>query len=167
MSIENSYILVGAITSAHGIKGAVKVKSFTADPMNIVSFSKLYAGEQYLPISLKLVGQKGNMLIVKLEGLDDRNKAEELIGTQLYVEKNALPELEQDEFYYIDLVGLQVINNNNDRYGTVTKVEDFGAGAIIEIKEANSEKRILYPFKKSIFPTVDIQNKQMTICKEE
>lgn len=152
-------VKIGVVTSAHGIRGGVKIKSYTANPSDIGNYRSIFNADKSLVIELKVLAQKGNMVNALIKGITDRNMAEALIGTELYIEKSELPELEEDEFYYNDLIGMRVNNENAEHYGDIITVNDFGAGAIIEVLPLNSKKTVLYPFKKHIFTEVDLVNR--------
>jgi len=104
-----------------------------------------------------------NIFITKLEGIKDRNESEKLHGTKLYILRDELKELEdEDTFYYTDLIGLSVKNKEGEEIGSVLKVDNFGAGDLLEIKPKNG-KSFLLPFKDEYVPTVDIKNNYVTV----
>jgi len=142
---DSRQLLIGKITGAHGIKGWVKVYSFTDPVENIV---------EYLPWDLTLNGQivqmdalegrlQGKGLVVRLDGIDDRNAAEALKGAEIYIDRERLPELAEDEFYWDDLIGLNVIDQNEVALGKVDQILDTGANDVLVIK---GEQRHLIPY---------------------
>lgn len=151
-------ICLGAIVGVHGIKGEVKVKSFTEIDEDIDQYGPLENKAGDKKFSVKVTGHSKELLRVKIKGVDDRNVSESLIGTELYVNKDVLPELEEDEYYHSDLIGLKVIEKtSNQEAGTVVGVYNFGAGEILEIKVNSTGKLEMIPFTKQYVPTVNVK----------
>lgn len=152
-------ICLGYIAGVHGIKGEVKVKSFTENDRDIANYGVLedQFGRQH---EIKVVGHSKELLRVKLKGVEDRNLAETLIGTQFFVSRDVLPKLEdEDEFYQADLIGLKVkLIDSEIIVGEVDGVYDFGAGDILDIKIIETGKSEMIPFTKAYVPVVDIKN---------
>ena len=140
-------VLVGTITGAHGIRGEVKLKSFTADPQAIAAYSPLAtaAGQRVEITGLR--PQKDDLIAV-LKGVTDRNAAEALKGTDLFVPRAALPEPEEGEVYVHDLIGLPVLLADGSRLGAITGVENYGAGDLIDVKVEGRGDTVLIPFTK-------------------
>ena len=149
-------VCLGAIVGVHGIKGEVKVKSFSDDEKNLARYGVLTneAGDQNF--NLKIVGHSKELLRVKIKGVDDRNTAETLIGTGLYVKRDLLPDLAEDEFYHTDLIGLDAKDNNGEVIGKVNAIYNFGAGDLIEIKLSDDKLEML-PFTTQFVPTINIK----------
>jgi 16S rRNA processing protein RimM len=145
---------MGAIIGAHGIKGQVRVKSFAAAPRAIESYGALEdaRGRRY---ALTVTGGSDDMLIAAIDGVTNRDQAEKLKGTELFVARDALPAPDEGEFYHADLVGLEVRLPNGSIFGTVCAVHDFGAGDSLEIARAEAGE-VLVPFTKAAVPVVDI-----------
>lgn len=166
MADSNSrLILVGIIGSAHGVRGQVKLRSFTSSPENITSYGDLQdtSGNRY---RVKLVSGNKDVLIAKVEGVDTRDAAEKLRNIKLYVERSALPEPKKNEYYHEDLVGLEATTEDGAAYGHVVGVHNFGAGDIIEIKLVSGKEELL-PFNKATFPVVDVKNKKLVVSPPE
>ena len=147
-----------AIVGVHGIRGEVKVKSFSDDEKNLDRYGVLTneAGDQNF--SLNIVGHSKELLRVKIKGIDDRNTAETLIGTGLYVKRDLLPDLAEDEFYHTDLIGLDAKDNNGEVIGKVNAIYNFGAGDLIEIKLSDDKLEML-PFTTQFVPTINIKER--------
>lgn len=151
-------VCLGAIAGVHGIKGEVKVKSFTEVDSDIDQYGPLENKEATKKFSIKVTGRSKELLRVKIKGVEDRNAAEALIGTALYVNKDVLPELEEDEYYHSDLIGLKVIEKtSNQEAGKVEGVYNFGAGEILEIKVNATNKQEMIPFTKQYVPEVNVK----------
>jgi 16S rRNA processing protein RimM len=159
---DSARICLGIITGAHGIKGWVRVKSFTADPEAIADYGPLSDESGARRFALELVGAQKGVLLARIKGVDDRNAAERLKGLRLYVRRAALPPPEDDEFYEADLIGLTATREDGALFGTIRAVNDFGAGASLEIEDP-SGKMVLVPFTNAAVPVVDIANKRVVV----
>lgn len=162
MASPDDRVLAGVITAAHGIKGEVKLKSFTADPQAIAAYGPLLAstGERFEIQKLK--AQKDGF-IATLKGVGDRNRAETLKGVELFVPRRQLPELQDDEVYIHDLIGVTAVDMSGADFGTVVAVPNFGAGDLIEIRRAGAGETVLVPFARSYVPEVDLAKGRIVI----
>jgi 16S rRNA processing protein RimM len=150
-------ILLGAIAGVHGVRGEVKVKSFTADPLAIATYGPLYDDDgRRFDLKLTQKAAKDTIVIAKIEGVRDRNAAEALKGKRLYAPRDALPAIEdQNEFYAADLIGLRVEDRNGRSLGKVVDLADYGAGDIIAIA-GGPEGDFELPFADRFVPVVDL-----------
>jgi 16S rRNA processing protein RimM len=151
-------ILLAVVASAHGIQGAVKIKTFTEKPESIFSYGKLQdeRGHQYALKLIRLVSE--NSLIARIEGVEDRSQAESLKGVKLYVERNQLPHLPEEEFYHADLFGLPVQTLEGDTIGHVRNISNFGAGDFLEI--ISTDYRVYtIPFTREAVPVIQLPEK--------
>ena len=155
MTVEK--VCLGAIVGVHGIRGEVKVKSFSDDERHLTRYGALENESGDKTFELKIVGHSKELLRVKIKGVDDRNTAETLIGTGLYVARDVLPKLDDEEYYHTDLIGLEVHLKNGDVAGVVNAIYNFGAGDLIEIKLTDGQLEML-PFTKQFVPVIDIKN---------
>lgn len=155
-------VCVGAIAGAHGVRGAVRIKSFTAQPEDVASYGPVEDESGKRRFTLKLVGEAKGLVIATLEGVRDRNAAEALKGTALYVPRDRLPQTEEDEFLYSELEGLAAERPDGQRLGTVKAVLDFGAGELLEIRLAGGGS-ILVPFTKLAVPVVDVRGGRLVV----
>jgi len=158
-------ILLGVITNAHGIKGDVTIKPFGQDLNALTDYGPLTdkSGKQTFTV-LSLRHSKKDLYVARIKELEDRNMAESAKTTELYIELSKLPEPDEDEFYYHDLIDLTVRLPTGELYGTVKAVENFGAGDIIEILPQNSQKTMYFSFTKEIVPSVNIKEGYVTIA---
>lgn len=147
-------VLVGAITGAHGIRGEVKLRSFTAEPEAIKTYSPLEtaAGAK---IEIARLRARKDGFIATLKGVTDRNAAEALRGTELFVPRGRLPEPGTDEVYVHDLIGLAVHLADGSRLGEVVDVADYGAGDLIDVKVEGRKDTVLIPFASQYVLEVD------------
>ncbi|MBN8994145.1 MAG: ribosome maturation factor RimM [Rhizobiales bacterium] len=158
-------ILVAQIGAAHGLKGEVRVKAFTADPQSLKRYSPLAARDGRLlhVEAARPAGASPDMLVVRFRGIADRDAAEALNRTELFVPRDRLPATEgEDEFYHADLIGLAAATIAGEALGTVIAVHNFGAGDILEIAPRRGPT-LLVPFTRAIVPTVDIPGRRLTV----
>lgn len=155
----NERICIGKIVAAHGIRGEVKVQSQTKNPTDLDKFGVAENKDASRQFNLKVLGMSSSNVRVKIKGVETRNEAETLVGTELYVPRDALPVLEENEFYKGDIVGLNVcLKTPDNKIGSVVGFENFGAGEIIEIKLTGQKETELLPFTEQYVPTIDIEH---------
>jgi 16S rRNA processing protein RimM len=154
---QTNRVCLGVVGAPHGVRGAVRVRTFTDEPAAIASYGALEdeAGERHF--TLQIVGNaKGDgIVIAKLSGVADRDRAETLRGLRLYLPRAALPPTGEDEFYHADLVGLAAMLEDGSRLGTVIAVHDFGAGDVLEIARDRGQP-VVVPFTRAVVPVVDL-----------
>jgi 16S rRNA processing protein RimM len=149
-------VCLGQIGAAHGVRGEVRLHSFTADPAAITSYGPLES-EDGRVVEIKTMRPAKDHFVATLAGVADRNAAERLVNTKLYVPRERLPAPDDpDEFYHADLIGLAVVDGAGRKRGTVTAVHNFGAGDLIEVLPDEGGKTELLPFDEVHVPTVDI-----------
>lgn len=154
---QNKPICLGAIVGVHGIKGEVKVKSWTEVDRDISSYGVLQNEDGSKNFDLRVTGHSKELLRCKIKGVDNRNAAEELIGTRLYINRTKLSELQTEEYYQADLIGLEVVSKlDHSKLGSVCGIYNFGAGDIIEIKLAATGKTEMLPFTEEYVPEICI-----------
>src|SRR5690606_24695056 len=119
-------VCLGAVAGAHGARGEVRIKPFTAEAESVGSYGVFSDESGERRFSLQVLGVAKGMVIARLTGVEDRNAAEALRGLRLYVARAALPEPEEDEFYHADLIGLRVETEDERLFGRVRALYDFG-----------------------------------------
>lgn len=156
-------VLLGRINSAQGLRGEVRVTSYTARPEDIVAYGPLtdQKGRAFTVEEMRVI--KGSVLAVRLAGVADRTAAEALKGTELYVEKARLPETAGDEWYYDDLVGLIAVAPDGAEIGDVVAVQNYGAGDLLEIRLKDSRQTAFVPFTAEAAPDVDVKAGRITV----
>lgn len=165
--MPESFVCVAKIFAAHGIKGAVKIRSFTEDPLSITQYSPLFNKDGSVEYILKILSCNQDVIIAHIQGVKDRNEAEALRGKELYAIKNDFADIDEDEFFYEDLVGLKVNLQDGDEYGEIISMQNYGAGDIVEIKLKDSVKTELFAFTKDMFPTINITDGYAVIIPPE
>ncbi len=146
-------VCLGAIAGAWGVQGAVRLKSFCAEPEAIADYGPLVTGDGR-SFRVTLLKPVAGGFAARLAGVATREEAEALKGTRLHATRDQLPGLGEDEFYHADLIGLTVLDTGGAVLGRVKAVNDHGAGDILEIARAGGGE-ILLPFTRAVVPTVD------------
>lgn len=148
-------ICVGAFSGAHGVHGQVRIKSFCSSPKDIALYQPLVdeSGKQHFEFQITAI-QKSH-LVAQVDGLENRDQAQNLKGLRLFANRQQFPETAGDEFYHADLVGLTIVNKAGDFLGTVKAVLNFGASDILEVVGKDTTQQI--PFTKEMVPVVDIK----------
>jgi 16S rRNA processing protein RimM len=158
MSTPNRRVVLARIGAAHGIRGEVRVKTFTEDPASIADYGTLTADDGRvfeIEAARAAGGTDASMLVVRFAGVRDRNAAEALNGVELAIDRDLLPETGEDEFYAADLVGLRAESPEGEPIGKVRAVVNYGAGDIVEILPPSGAS-ILVPFSRAAVPEVDV-----------
>ncbi len=152
---EGARFCVGAIAGAHGVRGLVKIKSFTEEPLDLAAYGPLTDQSGRRRFQVTVTGRAKGLLIARIEGVEDREAAQALRGAQLYAARAALPEPAEEEYYHMDLIGLEAQDRGGAPLGRVVAVQNFGAGDILEIARPEGEP-LLVPFTKAAVPIVDL-----------
>src|SRR5437764_9015874 len=159
-------ILLGVVIGAQGLKGEVKVKTFTETPENLSSYGALHTvdGRKF---SISALRDAGGLAVVRFDGVDSRGAAESLKGAELYVSRATLPATNEQEFYHADLLGLRAEDELGRSIGKVIAVHNFGAGDVIEIARDDDNGTVLMPFTREIVPTIDVAERRIVIAAPE
>lgn len=159
-------VLLAEIGAPHGVRGEVRLKSHTADPEAFQDYGPLVddKGRRFTVKNARVL--KDDMLVVSFEGLTDRTAAEKLNRTKLYVDRSALPEPEDDEFYHTDLLGLAVETTDGELVGTIVAVPNFGSDDLLEVARTG-RKSIYVPFTKAVVPEIDFAARKVLIDPPE
>lgn len=158
-------ILLGRFGAPHGVRGEIRLQSFTGDPLAIGAYGPLTdksGAKSFTLLSLRPQGK--DMLVARVEGVADRTGAERLTGVELYLPRDRLPAPEdEDEFYLTDLVGLRAQTREGVPIGTVVALLNFGAGDILEIAPAQGGETLMFPFTKAVVPVVSVAEGRLVI----
>jgi 16S rRNA processing protein RimM len=160
-------VLVGRFGAAQGVRGEIRIKSYTADPLSVGEYGPLSdeTGARTFEIE-RLRPLKDDMLVAKVKGLADRDAAQALTGLALYVSRDKLPAPDEDEFYIADLVGLLAVSPDGAMIGRVKNVANYGAGDILEIAPLAGET-FFAPFTKEVAPTIDFAGGRIVIVRPD
>ena len=158
-------VLVGRFGAPQGVRGEIRIKSYTADPLAIGDYGPLSdeTGAKKFEIE-RLRPLKEDMVVAKVKGLSDRDAAGALTGVSLFVAREKLPPPDEDEFYIADLVGLSAVTPDGETIGIVKNVLNFGAGDILEIAPASGETLML-PYTKEIAPSIDFSGGKIVVVR--
>ena len=156
-------ILVGRFGAAHGVRGEVRLQSFTGDPKAIGAYGPL-AGSDGRSYTLKgLRPVKDNLLVARVEGITDRDAAERLTHVELTLDRAALPPPDEEEFYVADLVGLDAVTVEGAKLGTIVDVPNYGGGDLLEVRPVAGGESLLFPFTKVVAPVIDMGARRVTV----
>jgi 16S rRNA processing protein RimM len=150
-----AHICIARIGAAHGVRGAVKLWTFTEDPLAVKAYGPLLTKDGARSFEVATAREAKGHLVATLKGIATREDAERLNGLELYVAREKLPATEEDEYYHADLIGLAAVNAASEPIGRVTAIHNFGAGDIIEIAPAHGATMLL-PFTNAVVPSVDV-----------
>lgn len=154
--MSDTRICVGAIAGAFGVQGEVRLKSFTADPEAIADYGPLYSEDGTRSFAVTITRPVKNGFAARVDGIATKEAADDLRGTRLFADRDALPSLPDDEFYHADLIGLAVHDTGGRLLGRVTAVHNHGAGDLLEIAGPGLKTPALLPFTLEAVPTVDL-----------
>jgi 16S rRNA processing protein RimM len=154
--VTEKRILVGEIGRPHGVRGLVKLRSFTADPAAIAEYGPLTDASGMHRYAITVLADD----LARIDGVNDRDAAQRMTGTRLYVERRQLPPPAPDEFYLADLIGLRAETPAGQSLGTVRAVEDHGAGCFI-VLDGPPER--LLPFSRAVVPEVDLAGGRLVV----
>lgn len=160
---DRKRVCVARIGAAHGVRGEVKLWSFTADPEAVADYGPMTTADGRV-IEIATMRPAGEFFVARLKGVADRNAAEALRNAELFVARERLPApAESDEFYHADLVGLAVVDRDGQALGTVLAVHNFGAGDLLDVKLDARRNSVLLPFNATVVPQVDIARGRVTV----
>jgi 16S rRNA processing protein RimM len=170
MSADNSggRIILGRITGAHGLRGEIRIQTYTGLPEDIAAYGALSdeAGTRQFNI-VDVRAAKGDTVIAELKGVSSREAAEALRGEKLYITREQLPPPDEDEYYLTDLVGLDAAAPDGIVFGRVIAVHNFGAGDLLEIRPAAADKTAIIPFTKDCVPEIHIDRGMLIVVMPE
>jgi 16S rRNA processing protein RimM len=159
-------ILLGVVIGAQGLKGEVKVKTFTETPEKLGAYGPLHTkdGRRFVVANARA---SKDVAVVQFEDIGDRDAAEALKRVELYVPRSALPPAEEHEFYHADLIGMRAEDTEGRSIGKVIAIHNFGAGDVLEIEREDGGGTVLMPFTREIVPTIDIAEGRIVIAAPE
>jgi 16S rRNA processing protein RimM len=157
-------ICVAQIGAAHGVRGEVRLRSFTEDPLAFAGYGPLESEDGARRFEIESLRPAKDHFVARLSGVADRNAAEALTNLRLYVPRDRLPPIEDDETYYhADLIGLAAVTPDGAPLGKVTAVHNFGAGDVVEIRPNGGGEPLMVPFTDTTVPSVDIGAGRMVV----
>lgn len=157
-------ILVGIVGAPHGVKGEVRVKSFTERPVAIGRYGPLRSEDGRIKVTIRHVRPvKDDMVVARLDGVDTREAAAALTGTRLFLDRAALPAAEEEEFYHADLVGCAAVAEDGAPVGEVVAVVNYGGGDLLEIARPGRDSELI-AFTRAFVPEVDLAGRRVTVA---
>jgi 16S rRNA processing protein RimM len=157
-------ICIAQIGAAHGVRGEVRLKPFTEDPLSVTRYGPLETEDGKRRFEIETARPAKDMLVVRLKGVADREAAERLTNLRLYVARERLPKPADDEFYYADLIGLAAMTVDGRSIGIVKAMHNFGAGDLLEIEPASGGNTMLLPFTETVVPVIDIAGRRVVVA---
>jgi 16S rRNA processing protein RimM len=157
-----AHICIARIGAAHGVRGAVKLWTFTADPLAVISYGPLASKDGTRKFEVTHARETKGHLVATLKGIATREDAERLSGIELYIARDRLPATDANEYYHADLIGLAAVNAAQEPLGRVVAIHNFGAGDIIEIAPTQGATMLL-PFTNAVVPSVDLAGGRVVI----
>jgi 16S rRNA processing protein RimM len=164
----SSKVRVARIGAAHGVHGEVRFWPFTEDPEAALGYGPLETEDGTRTFEVESLRPAKDFFVARLKGVDDRTAAEKLTNLELFMPRDRLPPIEEDDTWYqADLVGLSAVTPAGDTLGTILAIHNFGAGDVVEIALAGGSKTLMLPFTESAVPEVDVKNKRMVVVVPE
>ena len=158
----SAQVCVARIGAAHGVRGAVKLWTFTEDPFAVTRYGPLSTKDGARHFEVAQAREANGFLVATLKGVTSRNEAERLNGLELYIARDKLPATDEDEYYHADLIGLEVVLSDGTPVGRVRAVHDFGAGDTLEIERPTAQAAMV-PFTRAVVPVVEIEAGRLVI----
>lgn len=158
-------VCLGQIGAVHGLRGEVRLRSFTSDPAAITGYGPLETDDGRV-FEIERLRPAKDHFVASFSGIRDRTAAEKLANLKLYVPRERLPApTGTDEFYHADLIGLAVVDPAGRTFGTVIAIHNFGAGDLIEVRPDAGNQTELVPFDAINVPTVDVAAGRIVVAK--
>ena len=157
-------VLLGVVAAPHGVRGLVRIKSFTEDPMSVAAYGPLSDESGTKEYRVEALSAARGAVLARIEGVADRTAAEALRGLRLYVERKRLPEPGEQEWYEADLIGLKAVGTDGRDWGKVVAFHDFGAGRTMEVSGGSaSRSSVMLPFTAEAVPEVDVEGGKVVV----
>jgi 16S rRNA processing protein RimM len=156
-------ILLGVVAAPHGIRGLVRIKSFTEDPMALTSYGPLSDETGKKTYRVETLSTARGAVLARIEGVADRTAAEAIRGLRLFIERERLPETGEREWYEADLIGLAAVGRDGRDWGKVLAFHDFGAGPVMEVSGGSSAMTVMLPFTDEAVPEIDLEGGKVVV----
>ena len=156
--MKEARVLLGVVAAPHGVRGLVRIRSFTEDPMAIASYGELSDEAGKTRYRVEALSTVKGAVLARIEGVADRTAAEALRGLRLYVERERLPQAGEREWYEADLVGLAAVGTDGRNWGKVVAFHDFGAGSVMELSAG-----VMLPFTDEAVPEIDVEGGKVVV----
>ena len=160
--MASARVCLGQIGAPHGVRGEVRLWTFTEDPLAVLNYGPLTTRDGSRRFEVVRAREAKDHLVATFKGVTDRSDAERLNGIELYIAREKLPDTDEDEYYHADLIGLAAVNSAGEPLGRVIAIHNFGAGDIIEIAPPSGPTMLL-PFTNAVVPSVDLASGRVVI----
>jgi 16S rRNA processing protein RimM len=157
-------VCVAQIGAPHGVRGEMKLRSFTAEPEAVADYGPLESEDGAARFEIEAMRPAKDHFVVRLAGIGDRDAAARLTNLRLYVPRDRLPPTEADEFYHADLIGLAAVTADGVEVGTVVAIHNFGAGDLLELRRPGGNETVMMPFTEATVPHVDIAGRRIVVA---
>ena len=161
--MRSDRVLLGVVAAPHGVRGLVRIKSFTEDPMSVAAYGPLSDESGKKEYRVEALSAARGAVLARIEGVADRTAAEALRGLRLYVERERLPGTGEREWYEADLLGLAAVGRDGRDWGKVIAFHDFGAGSVMEVSGGSSRTTVMLPFTDETVPEIDVAGGKVVI----
>ncbi len=162
--MTNGRVLLGVVAAPHGVRGLVRIRSYTEDPMAVAQYGPLSDETGRKLYRVEALSTVKDAVLARIEGVADRTAAEALRGLRLYVERGALPATDEREWYEADIVGLAAIGRDGRDWGKVVAFHDFGAGRTMEVSGGSaSRSSVMLPFTAQAVPEIDVAGGRIVV----
>jgi 16S rRNA processing protein RimM len=151
-------VLLGVVAAPHGVRGLVRIKSYTEDPKAVAAYGPLSDESGTKEYRVEALSVARDAVLARIEGVADRTAAEALRGVRLYVERTRLPEAGEREWYEADLIGLGAVGRDGRNWGKVVAFHDFGAGPVMEVSAG-----LMLPFTDEVVPEIDVEGGKVVV----
>jgi 16S rRNA processing protein RimM len=163
---EQQRVCVARLGAAHGVRGEVRLWSFTADPAAVAGYGPFETAEGRA-IEIESLRPAKDFFVARLKGIADRTAVEALRNVELFVPRERLPAPQDDnEFYHADLIGLAVVDSAGTPIGSVVAMHNFGAGDVIEVRPVAGRDTVMLPFTQAMVPTIDLAGGRIVVAPE-
>jgi 16S rRNA processing protein RimM len=156
------WVCVAVVAGAHGLRGALKLRCFTEQPEDVAAYGPVFDRDGNRLFELEVIGSAPGGVLARADRIQDRNAAEVLRGTELFVPRSALPDLPADQYYYTDLEGMEALRPDGSRLGIVQSVDNFGAGDVLEVL-VDDGRRLSLPFTRETVPSIDLERGRLVV----
>jgi 16S rRNA processing protein RimM len=160
---DRDWVCVAVVAGAHGLRGALRLRCFTERAEDVAAYGPVFDERGERLFELEVIGGTRGGVLARADGIDGRDAAEALRGKELFVPRSALPELAPDEYYYSDLEGMDALRPDGSRLGVVHRVENFGAGDLIQVRADDGQGIISLPFTGQTVPTIDLERRRLVV----
>ena len=162
--MKETRVLLGVVAAPHGVRGLVRIRSFTEDPMSLGAYGPLSDESGRKEYRVEPLSAARGAVLARIEGVADRTAAEALRGLRLYVERERLPEAGEREWYEADLIGLPAVGRDGRDWGKVMAFHDFGAGRTMEVSGGTASRQsVMLPFTDEAVPEVDVESGKVVV----